>query len=235
MNASVCESPRSGSTAVVDGATALASIVPADCGPLVADQPHLVDGARLRRRRRCSSPARPRPSRGRTPLSRCRRSGMSPDTVRTSGAANTCSAVDGAGCRPQRDSDAERAEPDDQRRRGRQHDRAASDSRAGRQLRTGSLRRRPAPGRAAGAAARRPSPPTPTAIVSRTARTSSANACATVRRCGGERRSMSARSDSGIACSAYGVARAIRSGSFGSVMRAPDTCAVRGWRRASAT
>ena len=60
----------------------------------VADQPHLVDGARLRRRRRCSSPARPRPSRGRTPASRCRRPGSSPDTVRTSGAANTCSAVD---------------------------------------------------------------------------------------------------------------------------------------------
>ena len=34
VNARVCESPRSGSTAVVDGATALASIVPADCGPL---------------------------------------------------------------------------------------------------------------------------------------------------------------------------------------------------------
>ena len=34
VNARVWESPRSGSTAVVDGATVLASIVPADCGPV---------------------------------------------------------------------------------------------------------------------------------------------------------------------------------------------------------
>ena len=122
VNASVCESPRSGSTAVVDGATFLASIVPAECGPLVVDQPHLVDGSRLAAARHCSSPARRRSSRGRTPPSPCRRSESWPDTVRTSGAANTCSAVDGAGCRPQRHSNSERTEPDDQRRRGGQHD-----------------------------------------------------------------------------------------------------------------
>ena len=33
VNASVVESPRSGSTAVVDGATDPASITPAECGP----------------------------------------------------------------------------------------------------------------------------------------------------------------------------------------------------------
>ncbi len=53
-------------------------MVPADCGPVGADQPHLVHGARLRAARRCSSPARRRCVRGRTPRWRCRRWGSHP-------------------------------------------------------------------------------------------------------------------------------------------------------------
>ena len=73
-----------------------------------------------------------------------------------------------------------------------------------------------------------------TAIVSRTARTSSAKARDTSDGAAASRRSISASSDSETACSAYGVAIAIRSGSSGSVMTAPGSCAARGWRRASA-
>ena len=47
--------------------------------------------------------------------------GMSPDTVRTSGAAKICSAVDGVGAGRSAMPDAERAEPDHQRGRCGQH------------------------------------------------------------------------------------------------------------------
>ena len=94
VNASACESPRSDSTAVVDGATFLASIVPAECGP---------SG-------RSATSGRRSPAAGGATLFITSTPaffswenttvavppvGIRPDTVRTSDAAKTCSAVDG--------------------------------------------------------------------------------------------------------------------------------------------
>ena len=111
VNANALELPRSGSTAVVDGATAAASMVPADCGAVGADQPHLVDGARLGRvdvvhhqhARRCA--------RGRTPPSRCRRSGCRPTRCGRRVRRRSVSAAVGFGLGPHREADADGAEP----------------------------------------------------------------------------------------------------------------------------
>ncbi len=94
VNANALESPRSGNTAVVDGATVLASIVPAECGPLssISHIWYTVPGAGGGTLFITSTPASF--SRENTTVA-VPPDGMSPDTVRTSGAANTCSAVDG--------------------------------------------------------------------------------------------------------------------------------------------
>lgn len=80
------------STAVVDGDTALVSIVPADDAILRAHQPHLVHGAG-RRGGTSFITAHPGVAVPGAPPSPFRRPGW-PETVCTSGAANTCWAVD---------------------------------------------------------------------------------------------------------------------------------------------
>ena len=192
VNASAFELPRSGSTAVVDGATAAASMVPADRAPFASDQPHLVHRARLRAGRRCSSPARAAlRSRENTTVA-VPPVGMSPDTVRTSGAAKIMLGRRRLGNGPQRP--AQRPA-----RRGRSATAAAAASTAFRQrgvsaggcAGAGQLRRTVAPlaadaarprragGRGGARAARPRSDADTVAMVSRTARTSSAKARAT--------------------------------------------------------
>ena len=159
--------------------------------------------------------------------------GMSPDTVRTSGAANTCSAVDGVAAgrianptprAPSPITNAAAAASTVVRQRAAR----GRSSRTLSLLTVASSRSRSCCGGSAAVAA------DTMAIVSRTARTSSAKARASSGGAAATRRSMSASSGSGTACNAYGVASAIRSESSGSVMRAPGSCAARGWHRASA-
>ena len=217
---------------MVDGATVLASIVPAECGP-VSSISHIwytVPGAGGGTLFITSTPASF--SRENTTVA-VPPDGMSPDTVRTSGAANTCSAVDGVAAgriasptprAPSPITNAAAAASTVLRQR-------VARGRSSRTLSVvtvASTRSRRCAGGSTAVAA------DITAIVSRTARTSSAKARDTSAGAAASRRSMSASSDSGTACSAYGVAIAIRSGSIGSVMTAPGSCAARGWRRASA-
>ena len=111
VNASACESPRSDSTAVVDGATSSASIVPAECGPsgrpATSGRPSPAWVAR-----RCSSPARRRCWSWENTTVAVPPVGISPDTVRTSDAVKICSAWSTEREWPQRQSHAERAESD---------------------------------------------------------------------------------------------------------------------------
>ena len=178
--------------------------------PVVVDQPHLIHGARLRRcdvvhheharvllagehHGRCAAQSGSRLTWSARPARR------TPARRSTSGAGRSAM------------PDPECAESDDQRGRSGQHGRLPALGR-GPQLRApvGGPPRR-APGRAVRRGGSTAVAAEMTAMVSRTARTSSANARATSGGAAAIRRSMSARSDSGIACSAYGVARAVRS------------------------
>ena len=187
---------------------------------------------------RCSSPARPASSSRENTTVAVPPAGMSPETVRTSGAANTCSAVDGVARRA--------AAPVRRRgRRARPTKAAAAASTAVRQrdARDGESGARCAGGCATVASSRSRSRggrldrggrryhrhrfPHRTHFVGEGLRDFGGS---------GGQPSLDVREfGAGTACSAYGVARAIRSGSNGSVMRSPGIYAARGWHRASAT
>ena len=125
MNASVCESPRSGSTAVVDGATALASIVPAECGPLssISHIWYTVPGCGGATLFITNTPAffsRENTTVAVPPV------GMSAEHGPHIGGGEHLLGGRRGGRRPQRQPDAKRAEPDHQRGRGGQQRPSAS-------------------------------------------------------------------------------------------------------------
>src|SRR6185312_7529259 len=195
---SAVELRRSGITAVVDGATALASMVPADVGPRlpISHIWYTVPGLGGATLFITSTPAFF--SREKTTVA-VPPPGIGPDTVWTSGAANTCSVVEAVGAgrsdspatsAPRPMTTAAAAAKSIVRQWNRRWGGATA---ASRRLRISS-------GGSTAVAA------DATAIVSRTARTSLRNASATAAGAEATRCSMADRSSAVTASSAYGVA-----------------------------